>query len=356
MIIRDFSNSRADAVITVSAEVVWEDAERPPFDLRFEIPDAFAELVAPNPDAFLVAALYPASRAGERRIGVESAVCPYLVRGLEVALHWHRHWFGEIAPVIPIECGARSAPLPARNAGGAVVFFSGGADCLYTLRRNRLELPAGHSSSITHGILIEGFDMRRGNTYVRALAAASAVAGDAGAALIPVRTNVRDLDLDDEFWDWQFHGAALSSVAHVFAGSFALAYLASGIEIASLFPVGIAPARRSAVFQLRPQDPPRQRGGHAARQDSVTRRLARSARSHAGLLSAAAERAQLRRVRKMPSHAACDVLGLTLVPIRSNIPSLDNDYELWTHRSRWPGLRRASACARAGHRAHLAGR
>ncbi|MEO8751686.1 MAG: hypothetical protein ABI624_03310, partial [Casimicrobiaceae bacterium] len=206
-----------------------------------EVPEAFDELVVPNPDAVLVAALYAARHAGERRVRVDGEVCPYLLRGLEVAQHWHGHWYGENAPVIAIECDARPAPLPRHAPGGALLFFSGGADCLYTLRRNRLALPPAHPASITHGLLIEGFDMRRGNTYARGLAAARAAAADAAVTLIPVRTNVRDLDLDDEFWDWQFHGAALSAVAHVFAASFSRAYLASGIEIARLFPWGSHP-------------------------------------------------------------------------------------------------------------------
>jgi hypothetical protein len=132
----------------------------------------------------------------------------------------------------------RSARLTVPAPGGALFLFSGGADSLHTLRRNRLEVPAGHPASITHGLLIEGFDMRRGNTYARTLDAAREVAAEASIKLIPVRTNVRDLDLDDDFWDWEFHGAALASVAHVFAGAFELVYVASGIDVASLFPWG----------------------------------------------------------------------------------------------------------------------
>ena len=158
------------------------------------------------------------------------------MRGLETALAWHHHWYGERCPVIEIETGTRMRSLAVAEPRGALIFFSGGADSLHTLRRNRVELPAGHPASITHGLTIEGFDMRRGNTYERALKAAQRVAADAEVILVPVRTNVRDLDLDDEFWDWEFHGAALASVAHVFAGRFGLVYLASGIEIESLWP------------------------------------------------------------------------------------------------------------------------
>ncbi|NDP41121.1 MAG: hypothetical protein GZ089_00125 [Aromatoleum sp.] len=241
MIIRNFDVTSVAGAAQVSAEVVWEESARASFDLHFRVPTEHAALISANADAFLTAALYPARRAGERRVRVEGEVCPYLVRGLETALHWHWHWFGERCPIVAIEAPARTRPIATRDAAGALLFFSGGADCMHTLRRNRLEVPISHPAAISHGLVIEGFDMRRGNTYARSLEASRLVAADADVALVPVTTNVRDLDLDDEFWDWEFHGAALASVAHVFAGAFDLAYIASGIEIESLFPWGSHP-------------------------------------------------------------------------------------------------------------------
>lgn len=239
MHIRNLGTATAGDRAVARADVVWEASARPAFELRFDVPVQFGHLLVANPDAFLVAALFPAQHAGEARIVIDSPVCPLLVHNLETAQQWHHQWFG--APLLSIEGALRTSPMAKPEGAGSLLSFSGGADCLHTLRRNRLEVPAGHEASITHGLLIEGFDMRRGNTYERALAAAREVAADAGVTLVPVRTNVRDLDLDDEFWDERFHGSALASVAHAFAGSFRIAYIASGIEIESLWPWGSHP-------------------------------------------------------------------------------------------------------------------
>jgi hypothetical protein len=86
MLLRDYAVDTTSECTRIRADVVWEDCDRPPFVLR-SVPAEHADLAGINPDAFLAAALYPARRAGERRVRVEGEICPLLVRGLETAMH-----------------------------------------------------------------------------------------------------------------------------------------------------------------------------------------------------------------------------------------------------------------------------
>jgi len=232
----------------ISATAVWEDNDRPPIELYIETIPEFAPFLTINPTPFLVAASIPAHHHGERRLFVNCEICPVLISGLHEAMGWQRHWFNpdrqpiKIESKFPVMQEDRAADLTT----GA--FLSGGVDSLSILRLNRLNVPHNHPASIKVCFLVYGFDIGWGpnapdkqETWERALATTQEVAHDAAATLIPVWTNIRFLDDSIPFWMYQFHGAALASVAHAFDQRIRTTCIASTFDIATDVPYGSRP-------------------------------------------------------------------------------------------------------------------
>lgn len=232
MRIEQLQSSTANDRARISALMVWEDSDRPPLEVFFETGQRFANSLICNPDAFLAAAIVPALWAGERRIHIEEAVCPLLLENLGNAVALLLYWHKAFRQPIRIEAPARTAPanLPERHAG---VFLSGGLDSLFTLRDNRQRYPREHPLSIHYGILVHGFDMGYmpgkddSSAFEQARKTLAPIVEETGIVLVPLVTNLRQLNNDIDFWAHQFHGAALSAVAHSLGGMLDRIYIAS---------------------------------------------------------------------------------------------------------------------------------
>jgi hypothetical protein len=222
----------------VAATVSWEDSDRPSLDMFFETDDVFEGSLSCNPHAFLVGSIIPAMRHGEKRLWIDAEVCPELREGLITALSWIRHWYySSDKEIVKIESRVMSALPGPRTPERAGFFFSGGIDSLAALRNNRLHYPMEHPLSFRDGLLIFGQNIESDNrpeVFIQATKELSEVAREAGITLIPVFTNVRDLDQDTNFFLKQFLSAILSSVAHAFSRRLTNVSIASGDDISSL--------------------------------------------------------------------------------------------------------------------------
>jgi len=240
----------------VTATIVWEDSDRPAHELYFETTLPFAKGVSCNPHAFLTACIMPAMRHGEKRIAMDAEICPELRTGLRTAMGWIFHWFGGAHHVVSIEAKVRASLPEPRTPARAGVFLSGGIDSLSTLRANRLDFPLEHPGSFRDGLLIHGIE--KGKTpqqFQQAFAAVSNIAQDAGIDVIPVYTNIRDLDDDSAFWGHEFQGAALSAVAHAFSRRLTAISIPATYDLRGLIPYGshplLDPQYSSADLQIR---------------------------------------------------------------------------------------------------------
>jgi hypothetical protein len=225
----------------VAATVIWEDSDRPAQELFFETDQAFAEDLSCNPHAFLVGSMVPALRHGERRIAIDATICPELRNGLLTAMGWLCKWSGPVCKPLTIEAKPGVPPPEPRKEPRAGSFLSGGVDSLAMLRSNRLDFPLEHPRSIDDCLLVHGFDIGGTATagsemesFERAREALSIIAKDANVNLVPVFTNVRHLDDDVDFWIFEFHGAALSSVAHAFSTRLTWVAIASTYDIPNM--------------------------------------------------------------------------------------------------------------------------
>lgn len=204
----------------VAATVTWEDCDRPPSEVYFATEEEFEEGLTCNPHAFLVGALLPAMHHRERRIFLDDDICPELRENLITAMHWVRHWYyGPGHPLPSIEARTRTYGEDEGRQGRTGFFFSGGIDCLATLRSNRLSYSRDHPGYLRDGLIIYGQNIEsdcRPETFAAARAEFSDLAAESVVVLVPVYTNIRLLDDGKRMFDIN-HGAILGAVAHAFS-------------------------------------------------------------------------------------------------------------------------------------------
>ncbi len=229
------SEKRGDN-IRFTGKVVWEDSDRPAKEIYFETSEDFLDGSSCNPDAFIIACTVPAMHHGEKRISVDAEIDPALENGLYVVMSWFQNWFEPDREIVHIEAKGKKNGEVRRRPGRAAIFMSGGIDSLASLRHNHINIPVDHPWYIRDGIFIEGQNIEsdtRPETFERALDALSEVCSDAGISLLPVITNIRELEPDTHFFLKQFQSAILSSVAHTLAGRISMACISASESIPS---------------------------------------------------------------------------------------------------------------------------
>jgi hypothetical protein len=243
----------------LTATIVWEDCDRPPQEIYFGTSEEFACALRCNPHVFLITCLLPAMRHGERRIAIEDRICPELRNGLLTAIGLMRNWYEYRGASPRIEARAGIRAPAARESDRAGSFLSGGVDSLALLRLNRHHFPLNHPRSVKDCLFVYGLDIggwagtMEHFEFVRTRLLE--VVEDAGVTLIPVYTNLLQLDDDMDFWMHEFHGAALAGIAHAFSGRLSDVSLASSFAIPNLGPWGshplLDPSYSSTDFRVR---------------------------------------------------------------------------------------------------------
>jgi hypothetical protein len=250
MRIDDFRSEKKDNSYRVSAKVTWEDCERPPQDIYFETVGEFAEDISCNPHAFLVACTMPAMRFGEKRIFIDSEICPELQGGLITAMslicNWY-DWYNHTSSLVRIEAKQQKYIGSSSKTPRAGFLFSGGIDSLATLRSNRIHYSSEHPGFIRDGILIYGLEVRTPKSFKYVLNSVSILAKDADVTLIPVYTNIKDLGPEnnkifwEDFWIHEFMGATFAAIAHLFSKRINALSINSCHDIPNLMPYGSHP-------------------------------------------------------------------------------------------------------------------
>src|ERR1700748_2990306 len=103
MKIENIRQERTNDGNRLSAQVVWEEADRSPCQVYFEAAGEFADAVGYFPEAFVAAALAPALWEGEKRILVDGEVCPEFLDNAAVVTKVFQNWFPQISQSMPIE-------------------------------------------------------------------------------------------------------------------------------------------------------------------------------------------------------------------------------------------------------------
>ncbi len=159
------------------------------------------------PEAALTALLFPAMRARAALRTAES-VCAGWLENAGRCRALARAWWGFTGGELRCQT-VRPAPSPVHRAEGCGLFFGGGVDSMYSLRR---EL-----SRLTHLIYIEGFDvpLEDRERLERVAERNRTIAGECGLELITLRTDLRRHPAFRKLsWANSF-GGALAAVGHL---------------------------------------------------------------------------------------------------------------------------------------------
>jgi hypothetical protein len=225
----------------VSATVIWEESSRGPQEYYFETLGEFADGIAANPHAFLAPATIAALRHGERRVALDATVCPELKAGLSDAISLLQFWWnGKPRPAVTIEARATAAPKP-QTIPRAAFCFTGGIDSLTVLRRNRLDFPPHHAGYLRDGVLVFGLEVERLDAFEHVADVLGRCATAAGISMVPIYTNIQDLDKDWTFWKNEFEAAVLASVGHALHARITSLSIGSTADFTTLHPHGSHP-------------------------------------------------------------------------------------------------------------------
>jgi hypothetical protein len=231
----------------LQARVIWEDVDRPDYDLFFEVDQAFGDALALSTHPFLVGCIIPAVHFGERRIAIAGGACAELLANLQDSLRILDQWFPpKRTGTFSIEPSALLDQKP-RVEQRWGVFFTGGVDASAALRLNRLRYPISHSRSFKDGILVFGLEQDDPKKFELVRKSLEPLADAANLTMIAVDTNVylpyreEDKATGFQFWAQKFNGAALAAVGHALAGRLTGVGIAASQDLATLDPWGTHP-------------------------------------------------------------------------------------------------------------------
>jgi hypothetical protein len=182
-------------------------------------------------------------RHGESRLAIDARICPELRQGLITASHLIRHWYGPERQPVRIEAQTSDKLLTSRAPARAGVFLSGGVDSLASVRANHLDFAPEHPGWFKDGLFIHGIERNKdAEHFALALRSLKEIQSqDPELSLIPIYTNIRELDDDSFFWGVEFQGAALAAVAHAFARRLTSVSIPATSDMPNLHPYGSHP-------------------------------------------------------------------------------------------------------------------
>jgi hypothetical protein len=226
--------------------VTWEDTDRPPLDVFFEVDSRIAPELEPDANALLLAGILPAFRNGERRLRIDGDVCPLLCEGLETAMTLQRSWYGGSRRTVVIEAaGRRASPRRSARAG---LFLTGGVDSVHALWWNRGAFPSEHPAAFRDAVTVEGLSFpeatpsaRNQDVTRRQGAAVAAVASESGLEVVGVRTNIRLLEPDPDFLAREGLSVLLASVGHALSRRTTYVSFGAVLDRTTLIPRGSHP-------------------------------------------------------------------------------------------------------------------
>jgi len=247
--ITDLQRTSIPNGVRASARVEWEEVDRPPMTLWFEVDGEAGSDVRPAAEAFLLACAVPAFGRGERRVAIEGTICPRLRDGLSSALALLGSWYRDRRVSALVEPSRGFAAPRKAEMPRAAVLLSGGVDSLDLLLRNRSRFPPPDLASFRDVVHVSGVGYvgPPGSPAVESVSersrrAAEAMARATGSRFVEIRTNLVEIEPSYMFFQRRWYGSAFLSGVHLLAGTVTSASFASAHHLASgLMPSGSHP-------------------------------------------------------------------------------------------------------------------
>ena len=214
--------------VTLSAEMIFHKST--PTEVYFTTDKKYKSYITADGSPFLAAALLPCMKRGES-IHVDGTISEQLYRNTQKIMNLVLGWNLGLKRITITATKIKKDASKPKYAG---TFFSGGVDSFYTYLK--------HRRSISHFILIHGFDIELKNTilFKKVLKNVEAIAKEAKTKVIAVETNITSVIESKLIWDYS-HGGALAAVAMMFRRSLKDVYISSAVRKDQLFPYGTHP-------------------------------------------------------------------------------------------------------------------
>jgi len=237
MRIDDVRETSSEGRRRISATVIWEDEDRPPFELWFERLES-PEPLAGDSHPFLLASAVSAWRRGERRILVGGSVCPRLRDGLRAAIAILARWWEADRDSIVIEAAGDFRPYPERRDRSAL-FLTGGVDSTHMLQLNRRRYPSNHPDSFRDAVYVAHLSFleyahersaRTLNLTERQIGTVRAISEAVGLEPVFLESNFRLLEPEAYLVLPQDQGVNLSAAGHALIPRIGSVSLAASLD------------------------------------------------------------------------------------------------------------------------------
>ncbi|MBS1242105.1 MAG: hypothetical protein H6R40_1532, partial [Gemmatimonadetes bacterium] len=230
--------SRPDR-LRIQARVRY-DADGQEEPLWFELPATLEAEVSRDGTPWL-AALLPLAATLQEPLRVEAPVDGVLLEGCHRLLEVWSAWFPHLPPVA-IEATPLTSDRASRPAGTGL-FFSGGVDSFFSLLRHNGPQNPGTRPRVTDLVLIHGMDIPLSNeeAFARLRPRMETVAGQFGAGLVDIATNLRETRWRRADWGQLSHGALLMGAGLLLESRYARLLVASSAAYSRLQPCGSHP-------------------------------------------------------------------------------------------------------------------
>jgi hypothetical protein len=229
LIVTDVRVTESGPGVRLSCRLEADDLGLPP-TFWIDLPPELAPTVSASGDPFLPPLLLVAMRH-RRRLVIESHVSAALLDAVPRLMMIYAQRADAGNPFAPVDVVATPACRWERGAH-AGAFFSGGVDSFYTLLRNNARYPRADSRSISHLILVHGWDfpLERADFFDTVRREAQRVADELERTLVWTRTNVRQV-VGGIDWGNHAYGAGLASIGLSLAWFFHTVFIPGGVAI-----------------------------------------------------------------------------------------------------------------------------
>jgi hypothetical protein len=219
MYIRNIREGREDGQYQVLADVELESRSVRE-TLFFSVPEAQADWIRPDANAFMVGTAMAAMWNGETRIAIDGEVDSRLAARTALAMRLMAQWRkGTLRPVV-IEAPTMSLAPPNGAQTTTGLFLSGGVDSLASLYWNTSRYPRGDSRRVGVAFFVHGLDvgdpnkMDRPDVWALGIDKLTALCRELDVELVAVKVNLRNLAKDWRFYAKCQFASLLAAIAH----------------------------------------------------------------------------------------------------------------------------------------------
>jgi hypothetical protein len=230
MIIKDIRSRWFNKTAILSAKIQPDSWLNKPLRVWFLV-EGIKKLPYNSGDPFLAGFLLPCMYEHED-LKIEAPVSKVLLNNIYNIQNIMSGWYPDLSKIRILCDSFTKFGLEDDNKGVSTCFFSGGVDSSYTLLK--------HKNTITHLILIHGFDIKLSNKelWSEALNSTQKISREFGKSIITAKTNIRTLadkrranwgkKYNGDFWGKILFGSLLASVGLCLQSNLDSILIASG--------------------------------------------------------------------------------------------------------------------------------